>query len=207
MGQTRVYTVEDKEFWEGLYAGGKTAWDLGQPAPPLVTFLKSPYALKPGRMAVLGCGNGHECLMFAQAGFEVTGVDFSKSAIQSTTRKLHQAGLLGTKGYLLERDLFKMHEYDHYYDYVLDHCTFCAIDPARRQSYAWTVHDLLKPGGKFVSLWWVRPDRQGGPPFALHKSEIFELFDKKFKIEIAYEPQDSVKERKGQEFLTVMSAR
>lgn len=207
MGQTRVYTVEEKEFWEGLYRGGKTPWDLGQAAPPLVTFLKSPYAVPPGRMAVLGCGNGHEALLFAKAGHEVTGIDFSTSAIQATTRKFHQAGLLGTKGYLLERDFFQMHEYDHYYDYVLEHCCFCAIEPARRRSYAWTVKDLLKPGGKFIALWWLMPDRKGGPPFAVHKDEIFEIFDKLFKIEIAYEPQDSTKDRKGQEFLTVMTVR
>mgnify|MGYP003384731957 CR=1 FL=1 len=207
MAQTRGYTVDDKEFWEELYLSGKTPWDLGKPAPPLVTFLSSPYAVPPGRMAVLGCGNGHECLMFAKAGFEVTGVDFSTNAVRSTTGKFHQAGLLGTKGYLLERDLFQMHEYDRYYDYVLEHCTFCAIEPSRRQTYAWTVKDLLKPGGKFIALWWLMPDRKGGPPFAVHKDEIFEVFDKLFKIEIAYQPQDSIKERQGQEYLTVMSLR
>jgi methyl halide transferase len=201
---TKAFTVEDKEFWDGLYRSGKTPWDLGKPSPPLVTFLKSPYASQPGRIAVLGCGNGHECLLFAKAGFEVTGVDFSPVAVQSTTNKLHEAGLLGTKGYLLERDLFNMHEYDQYYDYVLEHCTFCAIDPSRRRSYAWTISDLLKPGGKFIALWWLI-DKKGGPPYAVHKDDIFDVFDKLFNIEIAYEPQDSIKERKGQEFLTVMT--
>jgi hypothetical protein len=67
------------------------------------------------------------------------------------------------------------------------------------------VRDLLKPGGKFISLWWLVPERKGGPPFHVHKSEIFDLFDKMFSIEIAYEPKDSVPERRGQELLTVMT--
>ncbi len=205
MERTRIYTVEDREFWDGLYRSGKTPWDLGRPSPPLATFLKSPYGLPPGKIAVLGCGHGHECMLFAKAGFEVTGVDFSHIAVQSTTKKFHEAGVLGSRGYLLERDFFSMHEYDHYYDYVLEHCTFCAIEPSRRRTYAWTVKDLLKPNGKFIALWWLMPDRKGGPPFAVHKDDIFELFDKLFKIEIAYQPQDSIKERKGQEYLTVMS--
>ncbi|MBY0356436.1 MAG: methyltransferase domain-containing protein [Candidatus Obscuribacterales bacterium] len=205
MEQTRQHTVEDREFWENLYQTKRTAWDLGQVAPPLKTLMNSPYAMPKGRMAVLGCGNGHECLFFAERGFEVTGVDFAPSAIRSTMDKLSKSGLLGKSAYLLERDFFKMHDYDGYYDYVLEHCSFCAIDPSLRRTYAWTVRDLLKPQGKFISLWWLIPDKQGGPPFAAHKTDLFDLFGEFFNIEIAYEPKDSVKDRKGHEFITVMS--
>lgn len=197
-------TPEKIEFWENLYRTKKTPWDLGKPAPPLATFLKSPYAVPPGRMAVLGCGRGHECVLFAQNGFEVTGIDFAPSAIQETTSLLHKANCLGTTGYLLERNFFDLHEYFGYYDYVLEHCSFCAIEPTKRRTYAWTVRDLLRPGGKFIALWWCLPDKKGGPPFAVDKSEVFDLFKDTFSIEIAYEPKDSVKERSGQEFFTVM---
>jgi SAM-dependent methyltransferase len=196
---------EKIEFWENLYQTRKTPWDLGKPAPPLQTFLKSPYAVSPGRMAVLGCGKGFECLLFAQNGFEVTGIDFAPSAVEETTKRLHEAGLLGTKGYLLQRNFFDIHEYFGYYDYVLEHCSFCAIDPSMRRTYAWTIRDLLRPGGKFISLWWLVPDRPGGPPFPVHKGEIFDLFGHMFTVDIAYEPKDSVKERMGQEYLTVMT--
>lgn len=196
---------EKSEFWESLYQKKTTPWDLGKAAPPLETFLKSPYTLTPGRMAVLGCGRGHECLLFARHGFEVTGVDFAPSAVQETTLQLSQAGLLGTKGYLLQRNFFDIQDYFGYYDYVLEHCSFCAIEPSRRRSYAWTVRDLLKPGGKFIALWWLVPERAGGPPFHVHKGEIFELFKEDFKIDIAYEPKDSVNERRSQEYLTVMT--
>ena len=196
---------EKIEFWENLYQTKKTPWDLGQPAPPLQTFLKSPYAVPPGRIAVLGCGKGHECVLFAQHGFEVTGIDFAPSAVQETSRQLQAANCLGTNGYLLQRNFFDLHEYIGYYDYVLEHCSFCAIDPSQRRRYSFTVRDLLKPGGKFIALWWLLPDKKGGPPFQVDKSDIFELFKQWFSIDIAHQPQDSVKERRGQEYFTVMS--
>jgi methyl halide transferase len=204
VGLIMEQSPDNIEFWESLYQSRNTPWDLGKPAPPLQTYLSSPYAIPPGRMAVLGCGRGHECLLFAQHGFEVTGIDFAPSAVQETAAKFTQAGCLGKTGFLLEKDVFNLHEYFGYYDYVVEHCLFCAIEPSRRRTYAWTVRDLLKPGGQFVALWWLVAERQGGPPFHVHKSEIFNLFRDSFLIDIAYEPKDSVNERQGQEFLTVM---
>ncbi|MGH9547863.1 MAG: methyltransferase domain-containing protein, partial [Terriglobales bacterium] len=152
-----------------------------------------------------GCGTGHECLYFASHGFEVTGVDFARSAVEETMRKFSDAGLLGTKGFLLQRDLFNIHEYDHYFDYALEHTCFCAIHPSRRRTYVRTMHDLLKPGGKLVGLFWLL-DHKGGPPFAVSRSDIFDLFADHFIIDLTFEPSDSVPERMGRELFTIMTA-
>jgi SAM-dependent methyltransferase len=206
MQQTRKLTVDDKEWWEKLYQSRRTPWDLGKPAPPLLTYLKSPYAVPPGRMAVVGCGHGHDCMPFLAKGFEVTGIDFAPSAIQSTFQKFHQAGVSGTRGFLLDRDVFEIHEYDGYYDYVLEHCFFLAIDPSRRRTYVMTVADLLKPGGKLIGLWWI-VESKAGPPFTLTRDDIYALFDKQFTIDIAYAPNDSVASRRNSELFTVMTKR
>jgi SAM-dependent methyltransferase len=205
MGLAMEQSPEKVEFWENLYRTKKTPWDLGQVAPPMKTILSSPYAVVPGKMAVLGCGRGYECVLFAQKGFEVTGVDFAPSAVAETTQGFADAGCLGKTGFLLQKDFFELDEYFGYYDYVLEHCAFCAIEPSKRRTYAWTIRDLLRPGGKFIALWWLVPDKKGGPPFSVHKSEIFDLFRNHFSLDIAYEPKDSVKDRRGQEFLTVMT--
>lgn len=205
MGTAMEISPDKHEFWESLYKNKTTPWDLGKAAPPLQTFLRSSYCPRPGRMAVLGCGRGHEVVLFAKAGFEVTGIDFAPSAVQETTQRLHAAGLLGSKGFLLEKNFFDLHEYFGYYDYILEHCSFCAIDPSRRRTYTWTVRDLLKPGGKFVALWWLLSDRPSGPPFNVDKAEIFDLFRHDFVIDIAYEPKDSVPERKNHELITLMT--
>lgn len=207
MDGTKILTVDDREFWENLYQSGQTPWDLGRAAPPLETFLKSPYTVPPGKVAVLGCGKGYECALFADHGFEVTGVDFAPSAIQATLEKFNERGISGSKGYLLERDFFQMHEYDHYYDYVVEHCCFAAIHPARRRTYFYTVRDLLKPGGKLIALWWLLDRPFGGPPFGLDKNELYQLFDNMFSIDISFSPNNSIRDRSGAELLTVLTAR
>lgn len=200
----KTHTVDHKEFWEKLYQTNNTPWELKSPAPPLTTYLNSPYAVKPGSIAVLGCGTGQDCLLFAQRGFQVTGVDFAPSAIQATNKLFFEAGVAGKTGFLLERDVFQIHEYDGYFDYVLEHCFFSAIDPSRRRTYMATVRDLLKPGGKLIALWWTH-DRPNGPPFGIAKDEMHSLIGEYFTIEIAYVPNNSAPGRTGNELLTVLS--
>lgn len=199
------YTVENHEWWEQLYQTKTTPWELNQPAPPFLTFLKSPYAVPPGKMVVPGCGTGNEVLLFAKEGFEVTGVDFALSAVKTTAEKLSAENLLGTKGFLLQRDFFSIHEYDKYFDYVLEHTCFCAIHPSRRRTYALTVKDVLKPGGKFIALWWLLDHGKGGPPYSVSKNEIFDLFSTDFNIDLAFTPADSVEDRRGKELFTIMT--
>ena len=106
-----ILTVSDQQYWEQLYQIGKTPWELNTYSPPLKTFLDSPYAVKPGAIAVLGCGTGHDCMLFANYGFTVIAVDFAPSAVKSTAEKFQSAGILGKTGFLLERDIFSLYEY------------------------------------------------------------------------------------------------
>jgi SAM-dependent methyltransferase len=199
-------TVDDEEYWETLYQMGKTPWDLQSFSPPLKTFLDSPYAVPPGTIAVLGCGSGHDAVLFARYGFKVIAVDFALSAARATAEKFQQLGILGTTGFVLQRDLFSLYEYKQSFDYVLEHTCFCAIDPARRNLYSYMVRDLLKPGGKLIALWWLF-EREGGagPPFTCSRHEIFDRFSQFFNFDIAHTPTDSFPERKNHELFTLMS--
>jgi SAM-dependent methyltransferase len=202
----KALTVDDKEYWETLYQIGKTPWELNTYSPPLKTFLDSPYAVPPGTVAVLGCGTGHDAMLFVCYGFTVIAIDFAHSAAQATAAKFQNASILGKKGFVMERDLFSLFEYKHAFDYVLEHTCFCAIDPNRRKLYAYMVRDLLKPSGKFIALWWLF-ERQGGagPPFPCSRDEIFDIFSPSFNFDIVHTPMDSVPERKNAELFTLMS--
>jgi SAM-dependent methyltransferase len=206
MNQSKPITIDDVDFWERLYQSGSTPWELGRPAPPLESFLKSRYTIKPGSIAVLGCGTGHDCMLFARYGFQVTGIDFAPSAIQCTYDKFLQAGIAGTSGFLLQRDFFNLHEYIGYFDYVLEHNFFNSIDPSRRRTYAHVVQDLLKPGGKLIALWWI-VDRPGGPPFGIAKDALFSLFGQFFTFEMVHTPADSAPGWENTELFTLMTRR
>lgn len=201
------YSVDDWQFWELCYEQGKTPWELGRHAPPLETFLGSPGAnsIKPGKIAVLGCGTGHDCMLFLNRGFEVHAIDFAPSALNATRQKFEQAGLLGTKGFVIQKDVFALDEYNGAFDYVLEHTCFCSIDPSRRRRYPMVVRDLLKPTGMFIGLWWMGTRRSGGAPFAFTKDELFALFDPHFTLNLVFEPTDSAPPDQGKELFTVMT--
>ena len=73
-----IYSDEDKQFWEDLYLSGDAAWDLGGSTPIFESISKD---ISPGKICIIGCGKGHDAVMFAKKNFEVTAIDFAPSAI------------------------------------------------------------------------------------------------------------------------------
>jgi SAM-dependent methyltransferase len=205
-GNGRMLSVSDPEYWERLYKSGKVPWEIGSPVPSLPTFLESPYAVPKGKILVLGCGTGQDCMAFAERGFHVTGIDFATTAIQTTYQQYVEAGIAGSNGFLLQRDLFDIHEYDGYFDYVFEHNCFNSIAPHRRRTYVRTVRDLLKPDGKLIAVWWLF-ERGGGPPFALSRDELFQLFSDHFTFELTFTPSNSPAGRQDKELFCVMRRR
>ena len=154
--------------WDQRYREGSDRWELGKPAPPLDTFLRtdSRAPQPPGRLLVPGCGRGHEAALLADLGYEVIGLDFSSEAIQRA-QVLHgtdRAALRWLQADLLDEVVLQEAGISAgSLQGVLEHTCFCAIDPAQREAYLDTVARLLVPGGWLLGLFWChqRPD---GPP-------------------------------------------
>ncbi len=190
-------SVANSEFWENRYIEGTTGWDLGQAAPPFVSLLDSAAAPKPGKIAVLGSGSGYDAFLFAQRGFEVMGFDFAPSAVASATQLAQNKGLAAQ---FLQRNIFDLSaEFPHYFDYVLEHTCFCAIDPGDRPAYVELVKSLLKPSGELIALFWAH-NRPGGPPFGTTEAEIRQYFEPDFKINSLVLVNNSVPQRREQEY-------
>ncbi len=172
----------DVRFWEIRYQESQTSWDIGEPAPPLVDFLASPKAPSTGKVLVPGCGHGHEALYLAEHGFEVVGVDFAPSAVEYCRHKAHEKGL-DKQAHFEQHDLFKLPPtFEGAFDFAVEHTCFCAIDLALRPQYAQVIHDILKPGGKLLAVFWAH-NREGGPPYRTSAGEIQRLFSPLFDIE------------------------
>lgn len=185
------------EFWEERYQDGTTRWDLGQPAPPFVTLLNASDAPKPGRVAVLGSGRGHDALLFADRGFDVVGFDFAPSAVQEATAAARSRQL---SAQFLQRDIFELgNEFAASFDYVLEHTCYCAIDPALRSDYVQVVQKILRPGGELIGLFWAH-SRPEGPPFGATLEEIKQRFAA-FEPILIMQPENSVDSRKDEEYL------
>lgn len=192
------------DFWEERYQSGTARWDLGQPAPPFVSFMESDAAPAPGRMAVLGAGRGHDALWFAAQGFEVVGFDFAPSAIADSTAAAQRQNL---KAEFLQRDIFGLPvEFANAFDYVLEHTCFCAIAPDQRPDYVRIVHQILRPQGELLALFWAH-SRPGGPPYGTSLAELDQLFSTHFEILVLDPVSNSIDNRANEEYLGRLRAK
>ena len=192
--------INKSSFWEQRYEKGEIGWDLGAETPVFTAISEK---LKPGKVCILGCGNGYDAISFSKKGFSVTAVDFARTPINNLQIA---ARSLSLSIETIKKDIFDLiPDYSSQFDYIIEQTCFCAIDPRKRQQYSNLVHDLLKVGGKLIGLW-MPLDKDiidGGPPFGVKENEIKKLFSTKWKIIEDCFPTKSIEARKGREKLIV----
>ena len=193
--------VSAPEFWTDLYARGGDGWELRQPAPPLVEFIER-MPLPRGRVAVPGCGRGHDVRYLCQRGYAASGFDFSATAV-AEARALAKAE--GSAAEFVQRDIFGLaRDYANAFDGIWEYTCFCAIDPARRAEYVRTMAATLKPGGWLLACFFPLRRRAAGPPFPVSQTDVRRRFlPAGFRIERAYAPR-SVRLRQGQEWMVLL---
>lgn len=182
--------VNKEDFWEERYKGGKTPWDIGQVAPAFVKYFKANEELKDKqqKVAVLGCGRAYDAFYLATLKesnvaqpLQVYGFDFSASAIKHCNKLKKKNRLNNINFYQMDFfDLFTEPKWKDYFDFVIEHTSFCAIDPTRRKEYAELIKYLLKFKGKLVGLFFIRAIKLGGPPFGTSLEEIRKYFSSDF---------------------------
>lgn len=188
------------QFWDSLYVADQAGWDMGTPTPAFVDLLITK-RFTPAKALVLGCGKGHDAVLFAQHGFDVTAIDFSAEAIRHT-QELAKENDVHVE--LVHEDLFDYSlDVTEEFDYVIEYVTFCAILPEKRAEFASVVGTVMRPSGRFIALFFPLDDRPGGPPFAVSMDEINRLFGRKLELLSLELPPRSVTPRKGKELLTV----
>jgi SAM-dependent methyltransferase len=191
-----IEPVADPVDWEARYRTGDTPWDKGAAAPPLKDFLARRAIA--GRVLVPGCGAGHDVrAIAAQADriAEVTGLDLSETALRFARGFVPVGSELYEKG-----DLFALPmEWDARFDWVFEHTCFCAIPPTRRADYVAAISRVLKPGGQYLSIFFLNPGVEQGPPHGATREEIAGLFDPDFELLEEWIPSTSFEGREGQE--------
>lgn len=193
--------VNSADKWELDYQRGGDGWDLGGPNPVFRNLLSSG-EIPPGKMIVVCSGRGHDAREFARHGFQVTAVDFSRTAAQEMERLSDSDAPVK----ILQQDLFTMSsQFDGSFDYMLEYTCYCAIDPHRRAEFADLAARLLKPGGLYISLAYPVSQHTGGPPFAVSVPEVLRLFQERgFRLMERRMPSDSVPARRGAEELLLL---
>ena len=192
--------VNTAEFWEACYESEMDGWDIGGPTP---VFERLATKIPKGRICVIGCGRGYDAVTFAKAGFEVTAIDFAKTAVLASRENARKEEVEMT---VLREDFFDLPDELHdQFDYVLEYTCFCAISPERRFEYDRVIWQLLKPEGKLLGLFFPLDKNvdEGGPPWGVNISELHALFGLHWNLESEEMPKDSIEPRADREIMMI----
>jgi SAM-dependent methyltransferase len=192
--------------WQKRYDQNDTPWDKGAPAPALVKFLHEKQIA--GRVLVPGCGRGHEVrVLGTQPNISVVGLDLSTTAIAQAKELPSQSGS-DTDISFIVGDFFHLpSKLKRSFDWLVEHTCFCAIEPHQRQDYVRAASVALRTGGKIFGIFYLNPDTESGPPFAVSKNELCELFDPHFTLLEEWVPKESFPGREDRELVRVMQKR
>lgn len=171
-------TGPDRDFWQQRFLQHETPWDRGAPSPQLARWLADG-SLSPGmRIAVPGCGAGHEVIALARAGLEVTALDYAPAAIALVRDRLAHEGLSARA---IEADVLAWAA-DAPLDAVYEQTCLCALHPDHWRSYAAQLARWLRPDGRLALLAMNAPrpgSAQGlieGPPYHVDVNALRALF-------------------------------
>jgi methyl halide transferase len=192
--------VSAPEFWDDLYARGGDGWELGAPAPSLVEFVEATPPPR-GRVAVPGCGRGHDARYLATRGYRVTGFDFAPAALAAARALARRDGVDVA---FEARDVFTLgRDLPNAFDGVWDYTCFCAIDPARRAEYVRSLAGAVRPGGWLLANFFPMRAVTAGPPFVVPPAQARRLLARWFRIERAGPPIRSPRGRQGREWMVL----
>jgi cyclopropane fatty-acyl-phospholipid synthase-like methyltransferase len=125
-----------------------------------------------GRAIDLGCGEGGNAIYLAQKGFDVTGVDFSPTAVKRAIANAEAAGMEVT---FIEDDLTNFRHIRGTFDLLVDFGAMNDLDQGDRDLYIDNVLPLTHSSSHFILMCFVN---------RFLNEEIERRFGDQFNIEI-----------------------
>jgi len=165
------------EYWNTRYLKDNTPWDFGGVPADLKTFLKKKG--KGAKVLIPGCGSGYEIKAFAEAGYDVTALDFAPFATERAKRMVGPA--LADR--VLLGDFFE-YDFPHAaFDVIYERSFICSIPPERRPAYRDRLAQLLKYRGLLIGYYYYnKPLIMDGPPYGFAWGTADELFSRYFLL-------------------------
>lgn len=168
-------TPSQPEFWNSRYLKDDTPWDFEGIPADVRTFLKKKG--KGAKVLIPGCGSGHEIMAFADAGYDVTAIDFAPFAVERARRmvgpELAKRVLLG--------DFFQHDFPGESFDVIYERSFVCSLTPDRRHAYRDRMAQLLKYRGLLIGYYYYnKPVLSEGPPYGFAWSTADDLFAQYF---------------------------
>ena len=137
---------ERQRWWNEAYDREDVPWDIGRPQAEIVA-VEQAGGIE-GRTLDIECGTGAEARYLGSAGHEVTGIDFSKSAIDTARDRTDCRAvsfLTGDAFALSDRDLGT-------FDTVVDCGMLHTLEEGDRTTYAAELSSVFDGGGRVICL-------------------------------------------------------
>ena len=186
----------NKSYWENRYVNNQIGWNIGYASTPLKTYIDQ---IKDKSLKILipGAGNSYEAEYLWRHGFKnIYVLDLAHQPLDNFIIRLPNF----PKNQLINADFF---EYENSFDLIFEQTFFCALNPNLRTQYVDQMHQLLKPKGKLVGLFFNFELTEEGPPFGGSVFEYNSLFKHQFKMNVLEPSINSIKERQGKELFFI----
>ncbi len=171
--------ADSVEFWDSRYRAGRTPWDFRGVPEALTCWLAA--GERAGRVLIPGCGFGYEVQAFHEAGWDVTAIDYSPTAVDRARSAL---GAVGDK--VLLGDFFAHDFAAASFDVIYERTFPCALPPERWQSYGERMVELLTNGGKLLGSFFYGVEKDP-PPYPLTEADAQAVLAARF-VRTADEP-------------------
>ena len=141
-----------QNVWEMIHK----AKDWGKyPSENIIRFIANNYYSVPKRYKVrileIGCGVGSNIWYCAKEGFEIHGIDISKTAIKKCNDRLNEE-IYNWRGEMRVGDLSSIDYEDNFFDAIIDNECLSCVSYSQTKTVLSEVKRVLKLGGKLISV-------------------------------------------------------
>lgn len=160
------------EFWSERFDQAFTPWDRGGVPADLRSFVEQ--AGKSYVTLIPGCGSGYEAAFLAQAGWEVTAIDFSPAAVAAARKAL------GPWPEVVQEADFFTYQPPKTVELIYERAFLCALPRQKWEAIVERWAQLLAAGGLLAGFFYF-DDAEKGPPFGADPEKLTRMMRSYFE--------------------------
>ena len=189
---SRPPIASEAAHWERLYLGSTSnlPWEVERTPAEFAQWAE---LIAPGaRVLDVGCGRGQHSIAMAERGFNVTGIDFSQTAVEAARRRAAQRRLVNASFEVADIIRFRSQRV---FDFVYDYSVFHHIPRADHLAYRDTVARAVRACGLLALVCYAETDpivslnnqqtrigKLGNVIYHPTRRELAQLFKKYFSV-------------------------
>lgn len=171
-----VASTADRPDHPDVTEADAVPWEIGRPQPAIVS-LANDQQIR-GTVLDVGCGTGENALYLAGLGFDVTGVDSSRAAIEAAREKARQRNARVNFRLVDALDLACLGTT---FNTVIDSGLFHLFTDLERPRFVSSLAAVLRPGGNYFMLCFSDQETGEGPR-RISQAEILASFQQGWTI-------------------------